>query len=399
MTIADAIAVPQGTAQDRIAETIGEFIALRQELHHHPELAFREQRTATRIAALLEGWGYNITRLAGTGVIGTLRNGPGRALAIRADIDALPIHEATGLPFASNVPGVMHACGHDGHTAILLAAARYLAETRRFHGSLHVIFQPAEEVGQGARRLISEGLFDLFPVDAIFGLHNWPGVEAGRFGFISGPAMAAIDRVDFRVRGKGGHGAAPHEAVDPVVAAAQAITALQSVVSRNVNPLEAAVVTVGSIHGGTASNVIPDSVDMQLTLRSFSSPTREVLARRVPALLSGIVEALGAEAVVDFRPGFPPVVNHAAEVSFARDVARAALGEDAVLPALAPRTASEDFAWYLAERPGAFLFLGNGEGAPLHSPEYRFNDAIILPGATLWAELAERFLTHPGANQ
>jgi len=393
MTIAGRITAPQGGVRERIAESIAEFVALRQELHHHPELAFQERRTSARIAALLEGWGYEVTPLAGTGVIGTLRNGAGRRLAIRADIDALPIHEATGLTFASAVPGVMHACGHDGHTAILLAAARYLAETRRFRGTLHLIFQPAEEIGQGARRLIGEGLFDRFPVDAIFGLHNWPGVEEGRFGFIEGPAMAGIDQVDFRVRGKGGHGAAPHEAVDPVVAAAHAITALQSVVARNVDPLEAAVVTVGAIHGGAASNVIPDSVEMKLTLRSFSARTREVLAARVPALLTGVVQALGATAYIDYRPGFPAVVNHAAELRIARDAALAALGEGAVLPTLAPRTASEDFAWYLQEVPGAFLFLGNGEGAPLHSPEYRFNDAILLPGATLWAALAETFLS------
>ena len=393
MTLAERIAAPPGAARERIAASIGEFTALRQEFHHHPELAFQERRTAARIAALLEGWGYTVTRLAGTGVVGTLRNGPGRALAIRADIDALPILEATGLPFASAVPGVMHACGHDGHTAILLAAARYLAETRRFEGSLHLIFQPAEEIGQGARRLIGEGLFDLFPVDAIFGLHNWPGVEAGRIGILEGPAMAAIDQVEFRVRGRGGHGAAPQEAVDPVVAAAHAITALQSVVARNVDPLEAAVVTVGTIHGGTASNVIPDSVEMKLTLRSFAPGVREVLAQRVPAVLAGTVEALGARGEVDYRPGFPAVFNHADEARLARTAAVQALGAAAVLPDFRPRTASEDFAWYLLERPGAFLFLGNGPGAPLHSPEYRFNDDIILPGATLWATLAERFLS------
>lgn len=383
-----------GAAQDSFAQSIGDFIALRRELHRQPELAFQEHRTSARIAGLLSEWGYEVTTgLAETGVVGTLRvgNGP-RRLGLRADIDALPIQEPAG-EGASQIPGVMHACGHDGHTAILLAAAKHLAETRDFSGTLHLIFQPAEEIGSGARRLLAEGLLERFPLDAIFGLHNWPGVPLGQFGFVTGPAMAAVDQIHTTIRGKGGHGAAPHETVDPIVAAAQVITALQTVVSRNVDPLEAAVVTVGSIHGGEASNVIPDTVELKLTLRSFSPVVRDVLAARVPALISSVAEGLGAHAEVEYRRGFPAVTNHAAETAFARSVAVDLLGEAAVPESFRPRTASEDFAYFLEKVPGSFLFVGTGPGAPLHSPDYRFNDAIIAPAAAFWAALAERFLT------
>lgn len=375
-----------------IAAHAADFVVLRRELHARPELAFAERFTTARITELLQGWGYRVEQPVRTGVVATLENGAGPSLGLRADIDALPIAEATGLSFASTVPGVMHACGHDGHTAILLAAAHHLAQSRRFRGTLRLIFQPAEEIGAGARTLIEAGLFDRFPVDAIFGLHNWPGVPAGRFGFVEGPAMAAIDRIEARFVGRGGHGAEPHNAIDPVVAAAHAITALQSVVSRNVNPLDMAVVTVGAIHGGQASNVIPDGVDLSLSLRSYSPETRALLTQRVPALFQSVAAGLGATARVTVIDGFPSVVNAVRETRTVRDAAIAALGADAVIPDFAPRTASEDFAHYLHHRPGSFFFVGNGDGAPLHSPEYRFNDDIIVPAATLWVALAERFL-------
>lgn len=383
---------PPSAAAAAIAESVQDFVALRHELHARPELAFAERATTGRISELLQRWGYSVDHLTKTGVIATLENGDGPVLGLRADIDALPITEATGLPFASTVPGVMHACGHDGHSAILLAAAHYLARTRNFKGTLRLIFQPAEEVGAGARSLIEAGLFDRYPVDAIFGLHNWPGVPAGRFGFVEGPAMAAIDRIDARFVGRGGHGAEPHLAIDPVVAAAHAITALQSVVSRNVDPLDMAVVTVGSIHGGQASNVIPDQVELNLSMRSYSAAVRELLKQKVPALFESVAAGFGAQAHVTVHEGFPSVINASAETRLIREVAITALGADAVIADFAPRTASEDFAYYLHHRPGSFILVGNGDGAPLHSPEYRFNDDIIAPAATLWASLAERFL-------
>jgi hippurate hydrolase len=308
-------------------------------------------------------------------------------------MDALPIAEQSGVAHASRHPGIMHACGHDGHVAILLAAARDLALHGAFDGRLHVIFQPGEEIGAGAKRMIAEGLFDRFPCDAVFALHNWPEEPEGRFGFVEGPAMAAVDQALITIQGKGGHGAAPHQTVDPVVVAAHVITALQTVVSRNVDPLDMAVVTVGSIHGGEASNVIPDSVALKLTARSYREEARSLLQRRIPAITRAQAESFGAVAEVEYRLGFPSVVNHAAETAFARHVARQALGDAAVLPDFRPRTASEDFAFMLQARPGSYLFVGTGEGPPLHNPLYDFNDAIILPAASYWSALAEAFLS------
>lgn len=379
-------------AIDGIAD---EAIALRHDLHRHPELAFGEHRTSGRIADALREWGYEVTTGIGgaTGVVGSLRRGTGkRALGLRADIDALPIHEENPDAFASANPGRMHACGHDAHTAILLAAARDLAASGSFSGTLNLIFQPAEEIGAGARRMIADGLFDRFPCDAIYGLHNWPGLPAGKLGFVEGPAMASVDLAEIRIVGRGGHGAEPHTTIDPVVAASHVVVALQAVVARNVAPLDTAVVTVGSIHGGEASNVIPDSVELKITVRSFRPEVRDTLQKRIPALVRGVAEGLGAVAEVDYRLGFPSVINHVAETRFARQVALDLFGSDGVIPDLAPRTASEDFAYLLHERPGAFLFLGTGDGEPLHSPRYRFNDQALAPAATYWARLAEAFL-------
>ncbi|WP_206241431.1 M20 aminoacylase family protein [Novosphingobium terrae] len=369
-------------------------IAIRHDLHHHPELSRQEHRTAALVADRLRDWGYAVTTgIGGNGVVGTLRRGDGeRALGIRADMDALPITEASQLDFASSAPGVMHACGHDGHTAILLAAARYLAEKVDFSGTLHLIFQPAEEIGQGAKAMIEDGLFERFPVDAVYGLHNWPGLPTGRFGFVDGPAMASVDWFGISIKGKGGHGAAPQETVDPVLVAAHLVTALQSIVARNVAPLDSAVVTVGSIHGGDAANVIPDAVELKLTARSFRPEVREALQQRIQHLAHSIAESFGATAQVELRRGFPSVINHKAETDFARAVARDLLGEEGIIADFQPRTASEDFSFMLQERPGAFLFVGTGEGEPLHSPRYRFNDDVIAPAAALWARLAESWL-------
>jgi hippurate hydrolase len=394
MTLQPPSSLFQGVDPD-IDARIDEFVEIRRDLHRRPELAFNERRTSSVIARLLAEWGYEVTTGIGkTGVIATLRRGNGpRALAIRADFDALPINETTGLPYASENAGVMHACGHDGHTTILLAAARRLADSGAFRGTLHLVFQPAEEIGAGASALIKDGLFERFPVDAIYGLHNWPGVPAGQFGFVAGPAMASVDRASVRVRGKGGHGAAPHEAVDPVVAAAHIVTALQTVVSRNVNPLDVGVVTVAAIHGGEATNVIPEWVDLKLTTRSFRPEIRSLLQTRVPALIRAQAESFGAEADVDYQLGFPSVVNHAAETELIAEVARETFGEAQIAKDFRPRTASEDFAFYLERRPGSFVFVGNGDGPTLHSPGYNFNDEIIAPAATLWVRLAERFLS------
>ncbi|RDJ27708.1 amidohydrolase [Bosea caraganae] len=388
-------AIVPGAVASGIEATIDEFVALRRDLHRHPELAFQETRTSALVAEKLNAWGYQVTTgLAGTSVIGTLKRGGGvKRLGLRADMDALPITEATGLPYASAHTGAMHACGHDGHTAILLAAARYLAEAGRFSGTLNLIFQPAEEIGAGARKLISEGLFERFPCDAVFGLHNWPGVPTGQFGFVEGPAMASVDQALITIIGKGGHGASPHETVDPVVASAFFITALQSIVSRSIDPLETAVVSVGSIHGGTASNVIPDSVELKLTIRSFSAAVREQLQRRIPALAQAQAESFGARAEVKYRLGFPALVNRGEETAFARKVAIEAFGAAKVEEQFRPRTASEDFAFMLEARPGSYLFVGNGDSAALHSPNYDFNDAILAPAATYWARLAQAYLT------
>jgi hippurate hydrolase len=391
----------EDAAERGIRAINSEIIALRHDLHRHPELAFKEKRTAGIIARFLLSYGYSVHEgIGGTGIVATLKRGESdKRLGLRADFDALPIQEPAGLPFASENEGIMHACGHDGHTAILLAAARYLAESGRFDGTLTLIFQPAEEIGAGARAMIKDGLFERFPVDAVFGLHNWPGMTTGTFGFVEGPAMASVDKAIITIHGNGGHGAQPHETVDPVLVSASFITALQSIVSRNVDPLDMAVVTVGSIHGGTASNVIPESVELQLTLRAFLPSVRIQLEDRLVAIAKGQAESFGAVAEVDFRRGFPPVINHAQETAFVREVARAHFAADTIQDVFRPRTASEDFAFMLEERPGAYIFVGNGDGAPLHSPHYRFNDAIIAPAARLWVKLTETFLSPTSAKE
>jgi hippurate hydrolase len=369
------------------------YAALRQALHRRPELAYEEHETSALVAEKLRGWGYEVaTGIAGTGVVGTLRNGPGeRVIGIRADMDALPIEETTGLAYASEIKGKMHACGHDGHTTILLAAAEELARTRDFSGTVRLIFQPAEENGGGAKRMIADGLFERFPVDAIYGLHNWPGVPEGDFRFIDGSAMASVDLIIIRVVGRGGHGAKPHLAVDPVVAAASIVLALQTVVARNIDPLEAAVVTVGSIHGGIAPNVIPDSVELQITVRSFSAEIREQVKARILAIAKAQAESYGATADIHAPRGYPALINDAAYNAIGRQPALRLFGPERV-GTLPPITASEDFAYFLEHKPGAYLFVGNGPSADLHSSLYDFNDAIIGDAARFWVGLVRDFL-------
>lgn len=376
-------------------ETAEDFTLLRRFLHTRPELAYAEHETSALIATYLRDWGFDVeTGIGGTGVVGSLTVGPGeKTIGIRADMDALPIEEVTGLDYASLNPGKMHACGHDGHTTILLATAQKLAATRNFSGTVRLIFQPAEEIGGGARTMINDGLFERFPVDAVFGLHNWPGIPAGQLAFLEGPAMTSVDMAIIRIQGRGGHGAKPHLSIDPVVIAASLVLALQTVVSRNVDPLQAAVVTVGSIHGGSLPNVIPDSVELQLTVRSFDESVRQSIRERITALVHAHVASYGATADLRYPTGYPVLVNDATQTDFARETAKRHFGPERVDPTLRPITASEDFAFMLEKRPGSYLFLGNGDSADLHSPRYDFNDAIIPDAARYWVHLVEDFLS------
>ena len=375
-------------------------VELRHQIHAHPELAFEEHVTSELVAQRLSQWGYSVHRgLGGTGVVGTLENGVGRSIGIRADMDALPIQETTGLPYASRQPGKMHACGHDGHTASLLAAAEHLAAHRNFKGKVRLIFQPAEEGQGGARKMMEDGLFKLFPCDAVFAFHNMPGFPVGQFGFRAGAFMASSDTVIIKVKGRGGHGSAPHLAVDPVIACAHIILALQSIVSRNVDPREVAVITVGSIHGGMAPAVIPDSVEMRATVRAFNPQVREQLRQRIKEVVTAQAATLGTEAEIDYQWRYPVLVNEQASTDFARQVALDWLGPEGVMPKLDPLTGSEDFAFFLQECPGCYLVIGNGVGEThatggcmVHNPGYDFNDAILPLAASYWVRLVEKFL-------
>jgi hippurate hydrolase len=376
---------------------------IRHHIHQHPELAYDEHQTASLVASKLASWGFEVTTGVGkTGVVGTLKVGDGpRSIGIRADMDALPITEETGLPYASRLHGKMHACGHDGHTTMLLGAAKYLAATRNFSGTVHLYFQPAEEKGydSGARSMIDDGLFQRFPCDAVFGMHNHPGVEQGTFLFRSGAFMSAGDKVTITIKGVGGHAARPHLTVDPVVVAASIVMAMQTIVARNIDPAQAAVITVGSIHSGFANNVIPDTATLQLSVRSFSAPVRERLKERIVALTQAQANSYGATAVIDYVMGYPVVVNHDDETAFAIAVAQELVGVERVIAHAERVMASEDFAFMLQERPGCFLRLGNGIGSGVgeggcmvHNPNYDFNDANLPVGAAFWARLAERYL-------
>lgn len=375
----------------------GFLTATRQHLHRHPELSFEEAETAALVAGHLAEWGWQVTRhVGGHGVVGTLTVGDGpRNVALRADMDALPIPEATGRPWQSRNAGVMHACGHDGHTTMLLGAAQQLAATRNFSGTVHLVFQPAEEAGagSGAQRMIADGLFERFPCDAIFGLHNTPGVPAGHFGFGSGPFMSASDTARILIHGRGGHAARPHQAVDPVLIAGSLVVALQSIVARNIDPRQTAIITIGAIHAGSAPNVIPDEATLAMSIRSFTPEVRELLEQRIRALVTAHVAGYGGTVDIDYERGYPVVVNSEAETDFARQVAEELVGPERVIAPFPPVTGSEDFAYYLLHKPGCFFRLGNGEeGAMLHNPRYDFNDEILTTGAAFWTRLVERYL-------
>lgn len=382
---------------DALHARIGEFVSLRRDIHQHPELAFEEHRTAALVADKLDGWGYAVERgVGGTGVVGRLVRGTGaRRLGLRADMDALPIDEASGTAWASVRPGLMHACGHDGHTAMLLAAARHLAEHGDFDGTLHLVFQPAEEGGGGALRMMADGLFERYPCDAVFAMHNMPGIAQGHLVFRDGAAMASSDYATITVEGIGGHGAMPHRSADPIVAAASLVMALQTIVSRNVDPLHAAVVTVGALHAGQANNVIPASARLELSVRALDREVRALLERRIRALVAAQAESFGCTARVDWRAGYAVLVNTPAETAFAREVALDLLGPDKVTLNGPPLTGSEDFAFMLERVPGSYLLIGNGQGEQacmVHNPGYDFNDANLPVGAAYWVRLAERFL-------
>lgn len=375
-----------------------ELIALRRHLHAHPELSYQEVDTAALVASRLELWGYDVTRhVGGNGVVARLRCGSSsRSVGVRADMDALPIDEQTGLPYASKHQGKMHACGHDGHTAMLLGAALQLARKRDFDGTVHLIFQPAEEAGfnSGAEQMIRDGLFERFPCDAIFGVHNHPGVASGTFMFRSGPFMAASDTVKITVRGKGSHAARPHLSVDPVVVSASLVMALQTVVARNVDPMETAVVTVGSLHAGHAANVIPELATLALSVRSFKPEIRDLLEQRIRELTQCHVESYGALAEIDYIRGYPVLINSEAETRFAQQVAQELVGQEQVIAPFGPIAGSEDFAYFLQHRPGCFLRIGNGAGQPmLHNAHYDFNDDNLTIGAAYWTRLVQRYLT------
>jgi hippurate hydrolase len=388
---------------NRIAEFHAEMTAWRRDFHRHPELGMEEHRTSALVAERLRAFGVDevVTGIAGTGVVGVIR-GRGsspRAIGLRADMDALPIQEENDFPWASATPGRMHACGHDGHTAMLLGAAKYLAETRHFDGTVYVIFQPAEENLAGGQKMVEEGLFARFPMEMVFGLHNWPGVPAGVFVWRSGPIMAAVANIEITVRGKGAHGAMPHQGTDPIVIAAQIVSALQSIVSRNLEPVEAAVVTIGHIEGGDTWNVIPSVVRMRGTARWFRPEVGDMLEERVKALACGIAAAFGAEAEARFDRAYPATVNDPEATALTVRAAQAVAGEARVMEMPKPTMGGEDFAYMLNAKQGSYILLGSGRGPDdpqVHHPRYDFNDDILPIGASYWAMLAEQLLPRRG---
>jgi amidohydrolase len=382
---------------DRIAGFQADLVEIRRDLHAHPETAFEERRTADVVAARLAALGVEVHRgLARTGVVGVLRAGSGRrAIGLRADMDALHVAELNDFGHRSLHAGKMHACGHDGHTAMLLGAARYLAETRHFDGTVYFIFQPAEESEGGGEVMVREGLFEQFPADVVFGMHNWPGVPVGQFQLRAGPMMAGTNRFEITVTGRGGHAAMPHQSIDPVVAGSALVQALQTLTSRNLSPLDSAVVTVTQFHGGNAWNVIPSEVVIRGTTRAFTPETQDLLEDGMRRICDGVTAAHGCEVALRYERNYPPLVNSGREAQVAREVLEGLVGAENVHWDCAPTMAGEDFAFMLQARPGCFVFLGNGPGqggCMLHNPRYDFNDAILPLGASYWARLVERYL-------
>jgi amidohydrolase len=389
---------------DSIVTQAAGIAALRRDIHAHPELCFEEVRTADVVAAKLTEWGIPIHRgLGTTGVVGIVKNGSSsRAVALRADMDALPLQEFNTFAHKSQHDGKMHACGHDGHTAMLLAAAQHLAKNRNFDGTVYLIFQPAEEGGGGAREMIKEGLFEQFPVEAVFGMHNWPGMQVGQFAVSPGPVMASSNEFKITIHGKGSHAALPHNGVDPVPIACQIVQGFQTIITRNKKPTDAGVISVTMIHAGAATNVVPDSCELQGTVRTFSLEVLDLIEERMQQVAESISAAFGARCEFAFKRNYPPTVNHPAEAAFAREVMTGIVGAANVIPQ-DPTMGAEDFSFMLQAKPGAYVFIGNGDGAhremghgggpcTLHNPSYDFNDDLIPLGATYWVQLAESWL-------
>jgi hippurate hydrolase len=378
---------------------------IRRDLHAHPELCYEEQRTADLVAARLAEWGIPVVRGLGvTGVVGIIKNGSSpRAIGLRADMDALPMQELNSFGHASRHAGKMHACGHDGHTAMLLGAAHYLSRHRNFDGTVYLIFQPAEEGGGGARRMMEDGLFDKYPMEAVYGMHNWPGIPVGQFGVVAGPMMASSNEFRVVVKGKGAHAAQPHRGVDPVMVAVQVAQAWQTIVSREKNPLDTAVLSITQIHAGSATNVIPDEAVMVGTVRTFTTEVLDLIERRMQEIANGVAAGFNASIEFEFRRNYPPLVNHTAETSFAIAAMRAVVGDANVDGNTEPTMGAEDFAFMLQAKPGCYVFIGNGEGdhralghglgpCQLHNASYDFNDQLLPIGASYWVRLAEMSL-------
>jgi amidohydrolase len=382
-----------------------ELEAIRRDIHAHPELSYEENRTADVVAARLTEWGIPVVRGLGvTGVVGIVKNGTSdRAIGLRADMDALPVQELNTFEHASRHAGKMHACGHDGHTAMLLGAAHYLSRHRNFDGTVYLIFQPAEEGGAGARRMIEDGLFDKFPMEAVYGMHNWPGIATGTFGVVAGPMMASSNEFRVVVKGKGAHAAQPHRGIDPVMVGVHIAQAWQTIVSREKNPLDTAVLSITQIHAGSATNVIPDEAVLGGTVRTFSTGVLDLIERRMQEMAAGVAAAHNASVDFQFKRNYPPLVNHPAQTAFAIEAMRAVVGADHVDTDVEPTMGAEDFAFMLQAKPGCYVFLGNGDGAhrsqghglgpcQLHNGSYDFNDQLLPIGASYWAKLVEMSL-------
>jgi len=384
---------------NRVADLQPDIQAWRRDIHQHPELLYDVHRTAAFVADRLREFGCDevATGLGRTGVVGIIKgrkpNGDGdvKVIGLRADMDALPIEEQTNLAYASKTPGKMHACGHDGHTAMLLGAARYLAETRNFAGDAVVIFQPAEEGGAGAKAMINDGLMDRFGIEQVYGMHNCPGVPIGSFAIRPGPVMAATDAIDIRIEGLGGHAARPHKCLDSVLVGAQLITGLQSIVSRTIDPLDSVVISMCEFHAGNARNVIPQTAELRGTVRTLTAETRELVEKRVREVVSGVAQMTGAKIDLVYEPGYPVTVNHALQTEVAASVAKEIAG-DVNVHQMPPMMGAEDFSYMLEARPGAFIFCGNGNSAGLHHPAYNFNDEAIVFGTSYWIKLVENTL-------
>ncbi|WP_262031403.1 M20 aminoacylase family protein [Microvirga sp. Mcv34] len=379
---------------NRVADLTDEITAWRRDFHENPELLFDVHRTAGIVAEKLKSFGCDevVTGLGQTGVVGVIRgrtNNSGRVIGLRADMDALPIEEATDVPHKSKVPGKMHACGHDGHTAMLLGAAKYLSETRNFDGTAVVIFQPAEEGGGGANEMLKDGLLERFGVHEVYGMHNMPGIPVGQFAIRPGAMMAAADRFTIQIEGKGGHAARPHDCIDPVVISAHIITALQTIASRSADPLDSVVVSVCTVKAGEAFNVIPQTATLLGTVRTLSPEVRDLAEIRIRAIVDNVCAAFGAKAAVEYDRGYPVTMNDPDKTEFMANVARAVAGENGVDTTVLPLMGAEDFSYMLEERPGAYIFLGNGDTAGVHHPAYDFNDEASPYGVSLWAKIVE----------